>query len=127
MASTETCTTRYRLLSLSLSLCVRVFPPPIKLHYMLVGMMRVENRRPEDIKVAGRKSWTNCECRMLEIRFFKVALMLLACIVIKHMRIVMQNGCFIFKLFCSWLINLLPTWILWNLVTYQLRYRSLWH
>jgi len=28
--------------------------------------MGVENQRPEDIKVAGRESWTNCECRMLE-------------------------------------------------------------
>jgi len=49
--------------------CVCVFS--VKLHCVLVGSithgtMGVENQRPEDIKVAGRESWTNCECRMLE-------------------------------------------------------------
>jgi hypothetical protein len=62
MAGNETCTTtRYDLL------CVC----SIKLHSVLVGsithgMMGVESQRPEDMKVAGRESWTNCECRMLE-------------------------------------------------------------
>jgi hypothetical protein len=62
MTSTETCTTtRYQLL------CVC----SIKLHCVLVhtithNMMGVENQRPEDIKVAGRESSANCECRMLE-------------------------------------------------------------
>lgn len=38
----------------------------IKLHFVLVGsvthgMMGVESQRPEEMKVAGRESWTNSE------------------------------------------------------------------
>jgi hypothetical protein len=46
--------------------------------------MGVENQRTEDIKDAGRESWITVSVGCWNSRFFKVALMVVACIVIKH-------------------------------------------
>jgi hypothetical protein len=75
-------------------------------------MMGVENQRPEDIKVAGRESWTNCECRMLEHLILSGSRNVGGIALLSNMRIPHADGCITIKPFYSWLINLLPTRIL---------------